>query len=41
MGKIETKKNEFKLINIDNIQTLEEIDNTIKKLAEINKITIK
>jgi len=38
MGKIETKKNEFKLINIDNIQTLEEIDNTIKKLAEINQL---
>ena len=36
--RIETKKNEFELIQIDNIQTLEEIDDTIKKLAEINQL---
>ena len=36
--RIETKKNELELINFDNIQTLEEIDDTIKKLAEINQL---
>ena len=36
--KIETKKNELNQIIIDNIQTLEEIDETVKKLAEINQL---